>query len=45
MILKMTPDPVPEHTVRRIYCPPPPPDLEEFERRFAPVRSSGGASG
>jgi crotonobetaine/carnitine-CoA ligase len=38
MILKMTPDPVPEHRVRRIYCPPPPPDLDEFERRFAPVQ-------
>ena len=25
-------------SVQRIYCPPPPPDLEEFERRFAPVQ-------
>jgi carnitine-CoA ligase len=38
MILKMTQDPVPDHRMKRIYCPPPPPDLEEFERRFAPVQ-------
>jgi crotonobetaine/carnitine-CoA ligase len=38
MIAKMTPDPVPEHTVTRCFCPPPPPDHEEWERRFAPVR-------
>lgn len=38
MILKMTPDPVPAHRMKAIYCPPPPPDLEEFERRFAPVK-------
>ena len=38
MVLKMTPDPVPEHTVTRMFCPPPPPGLEEFERRFAPVK-------
>ena len=38
MILKMTQDPVPAHRVQRIYCPPPPPDLAEFERRFAPVQ-------
>jgi carnitine-CoA ligase len=35
MILKMTQDPVPAHRMKRIYCPPPPPDLEQFERRFA----------
>jgi crotonobetaine/carnitine-CoA ligase len=38
MILKMTQDPVPAHRMKAIYCPPPPPDLEEFERRFAPVQ-------
>lgn len=38
MILKMTSDPVPEHRVTRIFCPPPPPEWEEFERRFAPVK-------
>lgn len=37
MILKMTPDPVPAHEVTRMFCPPPPPELDEFERRFAPV--------
>ena len=38
MILKMTQEPVPAHRVTRIYCPPPPPHLDEFERRFAPVQ-------
>jgi crotonobetaine/carnitine-CoA ligase len=38
MIAKMTPDPVPPHRVTRCFCPPPPPDYEEWERRFAPVR-------
>lgn len=38
MILKMTPDPVPEHRVTRIFCPPPPPEWEDFEQRFAPVK-------
>lgn len=38
MVLKMTPDPPPEHRVTRMFCPPPPPELEEFERRFAPVK-------
>jgi crotonobetaine/carnitine-CoA ligase len=38
MIAKMTPDPVPKHRVTRCFCPPPPPDHEEWERRFAPVK-------
>ena len=38
MVLKMTPDPPPVHKVTRMFCPPPPPELEEFERRFAPVK-------
>ena len=38
MVLKMTPDPPPQHRVTRMFCPPPPPELEEFERRFAPVK-------
>lgn len=38
MIAKLTPDPVPEHRVTRCFCPPPPPDHEEWERRFAPVK-------
>ncbi len=38
MVLKMTPDPPPRHRVTRMFCPPPPPELEEFERRFAPVK-------
>jgi crotonobetaine/carnitine-CoA ligase len=27
-------DSAPEHRLRRIFCVPPPPELEEFERRF-----------
>jgi crotonobetaine/carnitine-CoA ligase len=38
MILKMTPDPPPEHRMTRCFCPPPPPEWEEYERRFAPVQ-------
>jgi crotonobetaine/carnitine-CoA ligase len=38
MVLKMTPDPPPQHAVTRMFCPPPPPELDEFERRFAPVK-------
>jgi crotonobetaine/carnitine-CoA ligase len=38
MVAKMTPDPVPEHRVTRCFCPPPPPQHEQWERRFAPVR-------
>ena len=38
MVAKMTPDPAPVHTVTRMFCPPPPPELDEFERRFAPCR-------
>jgi crotonobetaine/carnitine-CoA ligase len=38
MVLKMTPEPAPEHRVTRMFCPPPPPELNEFERRFAPVK-------
>jgi len=38
MVAKMTPEPVPAHRVRRLFSPPPPPDIEGFERRFAPVR-------
>lgn len=38
MVAKMTPDPVPEHRVTRCFCPPPPPEHEEWERRFAPVK-------
>lgn len=38
MIAKMTPEPPPQHRVTRMFCPPPPPGLDEFERRFAPVK-------
>lgn len=38
MILKATKDPVPEHRLTRLFCPPPPPEWQEFERRFAPVK-------
>jgi crotonobetaine/carnitine-CoA ligase len=38
MILKGTKDPVPEHKLTRMFCPPPPPEWQEFERRFAPVK-------
>ena len=38
MVAKMTPDPVPGHTVTRCFCPPPPPEHEDWERRFAPVK-------
>jgi crotonobetaine/carnitine-CoA ligase len=38
MVAKMTPEPVPEHHVTRMFCPPPPPELEAFEQRFAPVK-------
>ncbi|MBM3677973.1 MAG: ATP-dependent acyl-CoA ligase [Actinobacteria bacterium] len=38
MILKATKAPVPEHRLTRMFCPPPPPEWQEFERRFAPVR-------
>ena len=38
MVAKMTPESPPEHRVTRLFCPPPPPDLPEFERRFAPVK-------
>jgi crotonobetaine/carnitine-CoA ligase len=38
MILKATTDPVPEHRLTRLFCPPPPPEYAEFERRFAPVK-------
>ncbi len=33
-IVMKTTDSAPEHRLRRIFCVPPPPDLEEFERRF-----------
>jgi len=38
MILKATEGPVPEHRLTRMFCPPPPPEKDEFERRFAPVK-------
>ncbi len=38
MILKGTKGPVPEHRLARMFCPPPPPEWQEFERRFDPVR-------
>jgi crotonobetaine/carnitine-CoA ligase len=38
MVAKMTPDPVPGHRVTRCFCPPPPPEHEAWERRFAPVK-------
>lgn len=38
MILKGTKDPVPEHRLTRMFCPPPPPEWQAFERRFAPVK-------
>lgn len=38
MVAKMTPEPVPAHRVTRCFCPPPPPEHEEWERRFAPVK-------
>ncbi len=38
MVLKMTPSPPPVHKITRMFCPPPPPELEEFERVFAPVK-------
>ena len=38
MVLKMTPRPPPVHKITRMFCPPPPPELEEFERVFAPVK-------
>jgi crotonobetaine/carnitine-CoA ligase len=34
MIDKRTPDPVPDHGVERIFCPPPPSNAREIERRF-----------
>lgn len=34
MIDKRTPDPVPPHQVRRIYCPPPPANREHLQTRF-----------
>jgi crotonobetaine/carnitine-CoA ligase len=38
MVAKMTPDPAPTHSVTRCFCPPPPPEHEAWEARFAPVR-------
>ncbi len=38
MVAKMTLDPVPAHTVTRLFCPPPPPQLEAWQERFAPVK-------
>ena len=38
MVAKMTPEPPPAHRVTRMFCPPPPPEIDEFERRFAPVK-------
>jgi crotonobetaine/carnitine-CoA ligase len=38
MVDKMTPDPVPKHTVTRLFCPPPPRELDAWEGRFAPVK-------
>ncbi len=34
MIDKRTPDPVPEHRVRAIFCPPPPANKAQLEQRF-----------
>ena len=38
MVDKMTPDPVPQHRVTRLFCPPPPRELDRWEERFAPVK-------
>lgn len=35
MVMKMTADPVPRHSMTHMFVVPPPPELEEFERRFS----------
>jgi crotonobetaine/carnitine-CoA ligase len=34
MIDKRTPDPIPAHRIKRIYCPPPPTNRAELQERF-----------
>jgi crotonobetaine/carnitine-CoA ligase len=34
MVMKMTPDPVPPHSMTHMFVVPPPPELEAFEERF-----------